>query len=251
METEALGFCPVCQNKLIVTKLCCKNCGLELSNEFSLPPISYLSKEQRETLEIFLICGGNMKAMQEKTGKSYPYVKKMLDNVFEKLGYKPIEEEKEMRPEDVTKFTVDPESAKASEIVRSKLIAGNGVAEVESINGNIYTIAITRDGKGFTSPALPLIKYEFSVFDVIVDLLKGQGGKAYKGNGRNYKLGEPGCEITTVVGAIGKYYAGKNEGDSVFDPVFIMSAILAWANICRNERGYLTFTADYRTKMAK
>ena len=40
----------------------------------------------------------------------------------------------------------------------------------------------------------------------------------------------------------------KKEGMSVFDPVFVLSAILDWAGIAHNERGYLELTADYRTR---
>ena len=65
------------------------------------------------------------------------------------------------------------------------------------------------------------------------------GGKARKGNGRNYKLGYGDCTEDTIVGCIAKEYAGKKEGMSVFDPVFVLSAILDWAGIAHNERGYL------------
>ena len=56
------------------------------------------------------------------------------------------------------------------------------------------------------------------------------------------------CTEDTIVGCIAKEYAGKKEGMSVFDPVFVLSAILDWAGIVRNERGYLELTADYCTR---
>lgn len=46
-----------------------------------------------------------------------------------------------------------------------------------------------------------------------------------------------------------KKYAGKREGDSVFDPVFVMAAVLEWAEIAHNERGYIELTAKYRAGM--
>ena len=70
------------------------------------------------------------------------------------------------------------------------------------------------------------------------DLLAAQGGRARKGNGRNFKLGEPGCEENTVVGAIAKY-RGRKAGESVFDPVFLIAAVLEWAGIAKNSRGEL------------
>jgi len=87
------------------------------------------------------------------------------------------------------------------------------------------------------------------VFDMIVELLLANGGKARKGNGRNYKLGEPDCDETTVVGYIGKHYAGKSYGDSVFDPVFVLAAVLEWAGIATNGRGELLLTASYMAKL--
>ena len=57
------------------------------------------------------------------------------------------------------------------------------------------------------------------------------------------------CTEDTIVGCIAKEYAGKKEGMSVFDPVFVLSAILDWAGIAHNERGYLELTADYRTRV--
>ena len=43
---------------------------------------------------------------------------------------------------------------------------------------------------------------------------------------------------------------GKKEGMSVFDPVFVLSAILDWAGIAHNGRGYLELTAEYQAKAA-
>ena len=79
--------------------------------------------------------------------------------------------------------------------------------------------------------------------------LEENGGRAKKGNGRNYKLGEPPCSETTVVGAIAKNYAGKSAGDSVFDPVFVLAAVLDWAGIAANQRGELVLTASYLSKL--
>ena len=88
--------------------------------------------------------------------------------------------------------------------------------------------------------------YRYEVFDEIVKLLISQGGRARKGNGRNFKLGEPDCDETTVVGAIGYNYAHKETGTSVFVPVFALAAILEWAGIANNERGELVLTASYQ-----
>lgn len=139
---------------------------------------------------------------------------------------------------------------KASDIIRSKIKRNGGHVIVYSLNGNPYEIRACADGQSFLCDQLPIKPpYTYAVFDVIVECLVRQGGKADKGSGRSAKLGEPRCEETTVVGAIGKYYAGKKDGDSVFDPVFVMAAILEWAGIVHNERGYIKLTENYQRRI--
>lgn len=136
---------------------------------------------------------------------------------------------------------------KPSIIIKEKIMQNGGRVLVHSLTGKLYEIRHCSDGKSFLCDQLPIKPpYTYDVFDVIVDLLERQGGKAEKGAGRNAKLGQPSCEETTVVGAIAKYYAGKHEGDSVFDPVFVMASVLEWAGIVHNQRGYLELTANYR-----
>ena len=134
-----------------------------------------------------------------------------------------------------------------SEIIKEKILRNGGRVIVHSITGKPYEIRHCSDGKSFLCDQLPIKPpYTYDVFDVIVDLLVRQGGRADKGAGRNAKLGQSRCEETTVVGAIAKYYAGKREGESVYDPVFVMASVLEWADIAHNERGYLELTASYR-----
>ena len=85
-------------------------------------------------------------------------------------------------------------------------------------------------------------QYELSVFDVIVELLQhSPQGKARKGNSRgpNDKVGHGRCTSDTVVGAIAIHYFGKKPGESCFDPVFVLAAILEWAGVAKNGRGFL------------
>ena len=117
---------------------------------------------------------------------------------------------------EISGLSVDRTSTKASEIIKAKLKDNGGRIIVHTARGLPCEIVAHPDGKSFTSKKLPIKPpYEYVVFDTIVDLLVKNGGRARKGNGRNYKLGEPECDETTVVGAIAKYYAGKKYGDSV------------------------------------
>ena len=115
--------------------------------------------------------------------------------------------------------------------------------------GKNYEIVALADGETFFCEALPIAPYSYKVFDVIIELLINQGGKAQKGNARNYKIGEEKCDENTVVGAIGINYFKKSYGESTFDPVFIMAAVLEWAGIAHNLRGYIELTQEYKNKI--
>ena len=142
----------------------------------------------------------------------------------------------------------DDNSINASDIIKNKLIDCGGIATVRSVSGNSYVIQANADGNSFTCDEIPITPpYEYRVFDVIVSLLFRNGGKARKGNGRNYRFGYGDCTEDTIVGCIAKD-KGIAEGAYAYDPVFVLSAILDWAGIAHNKRGYLELTAEYRTK---
>ena len=94
-----------------------------------------------------------------------------------------------------------------------------------------------------------MIPYDYTIFDAVVKLLlRSPGYRARKGNARNAKLGEPGCEEDTVAGAV-LIHMGKKPGESGLDPVFMLAAVLEWAGIATNGRGYIALTADYRSML--
>ena len=144
----------------------------------------------------------------------------------------------------------DRNSHKASDIIKAKLAENGGRATVYTLQGLPCRIWANADGQSFECDKLPITpSYTFDAFDLIVDLLRSQNGRARKGNGRNYRLGEPNCDETTVVGMLAQKYNGKKVGDSVFDPVFVFAAVLDWAGIANNERGALVLTDEYGRKL--
>lgn len=78
-----------------------------------------------------------------------------------------------------------------------------------------------------------------SIFDIVVDFLRNNGGMASKGSDRNSKVGIGKCTSNTVCYCIATKYYGHKAGESTFVPVFIIAAILDMAGICENARGYL------------
>ncbi len=243
------GQCPVCGAALHVARLSCPGCKAEFPTDELLSPYERLAPEYAQFLQTFLACRGSMKDVQNELGISYPTAKKKLDELLLQLNLR-SEEESEIF--DMSLFIPKESSAKASDIVRSKLYENSGRATVYSVTGKPYIIRAAKDGRSFLCSELPIKPpLTYDVFDVIVDLLLREGGSARKGMGRNSPLGEGGCTEDTVVGAIGKYYFKAPTGKYVFDPVFVLAAVLDWADIARNERGYLTLTADYRSMLSR
>ena len=145
---------------------------------------------------------------------------------------------------------IDQKENRASEIIRNMLENCGGRAVVYTLRGLPCQIYADTNGTSFISDKLPITPpYQYSVFDIIVEFLLERGGHARKGNGRNYRLGEKNCDDTTVIGVISARYSHKKAGESVFDPVFVLAAVLEWANIAENRRGEIVLKEDYLKKL--
>lgn len=245
--SKMISKCPCCNGTLNITSLKCPDCGVELRNTFELSIFDCLSKEQMDFLLSFLKYRGSLKSLQEEMDISYPTAKKRLEELLIALEIGQEDDCVEQEVVDLSSISVNRSSNRASEIIKAKLMDNGGRVTVYTARGLPCEVWMNADGRSFTSDKLPIKPpYEYRVFDVVVDLLVSQGGRARKGNGRNYKLGENNCDKTTVVGAVA-LDRGYTIGNSVFDPVFVFAAILEWAGIAHNERGELVLTRQYRS----
>ncbi|MBR4800379.1 MAG: DUF2089 domain-containing protein [Clostridia bacterium] len=241
MKKFATYSCPVCQARLHVARLACPECKAEFPVYEEVSKFEILTEEQKNFLITFLKCEGSIKQVGEKLQISYPTVKKRYDELLTALG---INEEKQNKIEEKINMSVfenlDKTSNKPSDIIKTKLFYNNGVAIIPLQSGDMCKIYVSSDGKGFLSDKLGTQKIDFEVFDIVVDFLKEQGGKAPKGMGRGKeKVGEGKCGLDTVVGAVATRYYGKQVGEATFDPVFVLAAILEWAGIAKNGWGYI------------
>ena len=242
---QILSKCPECKGTLNISLLRCPDCGMELKKEYALSVFDRLEKEQYDFLLSFLKNRGNMKDVQLEQQISYPTAKKRLEELLISLELSEVPEKRERDEVDMSNLNIDYTSKKASEIIKAKIKDNGGKVTVFTSRGLPCEICAEPDGTTFSSDKLPIKpNYEYEVFDEIVKCLREQGGRAKKGNGRNFKLGEKGCEKNTVVGAIA-VSRGYEEGQSVYDPVFVMAAILEWAGIAKNGRGYLELTEEF------
>ena len=250
--TGIISHCPVCSHKMTATKLTCPECTTELSNTFELNKYSFLNSYELEFLECFLSSEGNMNAVQKKMSLSYPIAKKLLTQVLNALNLSSKNTIKEELM-DVSNIKKIEDSKKASDIIRNLLVANGGWAMVTSQSGRSeYKIILNANGSSFYCKALPPVyTFSLSVFDIIIDLLKEQGGRARKGNGRNYRLGEGDCTYDTVAGRVGRDFFKVKEGKYTPDPVMVLTAVLLWADICSPVIGHLELSASYRTLIAE
>lgn len=84
---EALGKCPVCKQNLEVTKLHCNHCNTTIEGSFTLCRFCRLTAEQKQFIETFIKCRGNIKEVEKDLGISYPTVRSRLDEGIIALGY--------------------------------------------------------------------------------------------------------------------------------------------------------------------
>ncbi|HEV2036307.1 MAG TPA: DUF2089 domain-containing protein [Candidatus Dormibacteraeota bacterium] len=78
--------CPVCNERLALTRLTCPSCDTELSGGFATCEFCVLSNEDRDVLRVFLASRGNMKDLERHLGVSYPTARARFDALLSKIG---------------------------------------------------------------------------------------------------------------------------------------------------------------------
>jgi hypothetical protein len=102
MEHNMPSVCPVCANKLNITKLTCPNCSSEISGAFAPCKYCALDEKMQLFLETFLKSRGNIKEVERALSISYPTVKGLLDELLKKLyGEEAEKTEKKYTPEEI------------------------------------------------------------------------------------------------------------------------------------------------------
>ena len=244
------GLCPVCQSKLQVCKISCPNCHAEFPVNEPLSPFDLLNKEQTDFLLTFLKYRGNLKSVEQELNLSYPTVKKRFDDILRTMGYLNITETPQEVEIDMSVYDrTNIDKSKVSDIIKSKIYENGGIVTVRTYDGRPCKIIAENDGKSFSSDKLGTAKYTYEAFDVIVNhLKKSPGYKAPKGTARNKedKVGFGKCVEGTVIYNFARDYAGKAIGESTFDPIFVLAAVLEWCGIITNGRGYLELKTEYR-----
>ena len=109
------------------------------------------------------------------------------------------------------------------------------------------------NGKGLVSPKIPVPnQLTWEVFEAAVEVVIQNGGKVIKGKARSgAKLGSDDLPLDSLEGYIAHKVHGVEVGKAAFGPGFVVAAILDWAEVCNNERGFVTINSKYLNELKK
>lgn len=100
-EIRNIEKCPLCEGELFVKEFRCRDCGSEIVGDFRRNKFCNLSPELLQFAEIFLLNEGNIKAVEETLGYSYPKIKSIIRELIKALGYEYRERKAEGRREEI------------------------------------------------------------------------------------------------------------------------------------------------------
>lgn len=134
-----------------------------------------------------------------------------------------------------------------SEYLKEYYLSNGKRIIVTTLRGKQHEICLSDDNKYFYSyTGLRQNNFLYlNWFDSIVDFIRQNGGRVEKGGCRNSKVGQGNCTKGTLCYYVATECYGKCDGESSFDPIFIIAAILDNAGICKNERGYIQLSAEF------
>ncbi len=84
--------CPVCGERLALTRLSCPDCETELSGVFEACEFCSLDTGDRAILRSFLRSRGNMKDLERHLGVSYPTARARFDKLLQRLDLEPADD---------------------------------------------------------------------------------------------------------------------------------------------------------------
>jgi hypothetical protein len=79
--------CPICEHRLTVTRLHCRNCDTTIEGHFETGRMGQLTAEQLSFVETFLRCEGKLNRVEGVLGLSYPTLRSRLSQVIQAMGF--------------------------------------------------------------------------------------------------------------------------------------------------------------------
>jgi hypothetical protein len=252
---DLVSICPRCNEKLIATRLSCGSCELELNGDFPLSKFDYLTADELSFVESFLKAQGNFKTIQMECEMSYPAVKKKFNEILYKLSLAPVKSEERNEATMITSVNQPIHNADSLVVrkIKEKLNKSDGRASIPLYNGDLCEIGFDSNSNGLVSPKIPVPnQLTWEVFEAAVEVVIQNKGKVIKGKARSgAKLGSDDLPLDSLEGYIAYKVHGVEIGKAAFGPGFVVAAILDWAEICNNERGFVTINPKYLNELKK
>lgn len=79
--------CPICDHRLTVTRLHCRNCDTAIEGHFETGRMGRLTPDQLSFAETFLRCEGKLNRMEGVLGLSYPTLRSRLTQLIQQMGF--------------------------------------------------------------------------------------------------------------------------------------------------------------------
>jgi hypothetical protein len=85
------NHCPYCNRAMQLTRMTCPSCEISVEADFPAPRLARLPVEHQRFIEMFVLASGNLKAIAEQAGVSYPTVRSRLDKIIDALRREIVE----------------------------------------------------------------------------------------------------------------------------------------------------------------
>lgn len=82
-----LTTCPVCKERVSITRLHCRNCDTTIEGHFDMGRFGRLNADQLSFLETFVRCEGKLNRMEPELGMSYPTLRARLNEIIQSMGF--------------------------------------------------------------------------------------------------------------------------------------------------------------------
>lgn len=248
MKTDLLKNCPACGNKLTISELSCKNCGIKINGEFSIGEFAELSANELDFVKQFLLSEGNLSKMQAHYNETYNSIKYKLNTINEKLVGNTM-----ANYINTKSLQQSSEDGKVVKRLKDKIVECGGKAFMPVLKGEPVLFWLSSTQAGFESEGLKGFIFEWKVFDGIVKKAISLGGKMYRGDvaaQNGAKIGSEDLPITTIDGYISTEFYGSKIGSSTMRRSTYFSGILAWAGIATVHRSqgngsFITINNDF------
>ena len=135
MTHELPSECPLCRGKLQITQTTCRECGVQMTGQFTLAPYRNLDADQARFMETFLRCRGVIRDVEAALGISYPTVRGRLDSLLSALGF--ADGPRPVTPPPPTVSAADAKAARRREILAA---VENGMLDAETALKSLQTL---------------------------------------------------------------------------------------------------------------